>query len=102
MHTACEPELLDGAKSARWCRYEQFPKMALGCWIVILVNVRSGVSHSEASQMQRMTAFRPFRRCHLGPQGLTFGITAVTSISRSIRPATSPSRTQSNACHQSS
>ncbi len=34
--------------------------------------------------------------------GRTFGIAPVTSISRSIPPATSPSRTQSSACHQSS
>jgi hypothetical protein len=35
-------------------------------------------------------------------QGRTFGIAAVTSTSRSIPPAISPSRTQPSACHQSS
>ena len=34
--------------------------------------------------------------------GRSFGIVAVTSISSSIPPANSPSRTQSSACHQSS
>lgn len=34
--------------------------------------------------------------------GLVLGIAAVTSTSRSMPPASSPSRTQSNACHQSS
>ena len=35
-------------------------------------------------------------------QGRTFGIAAVTSTSRSKHPATSPSRTQASALHQSS
>ena len=34
-------------------------------------------------------------------QGRSFGITAVTSTSLNIPPATNPSRTQSNAAHQS-
>lgn len=39
---------------------------------------------------------------HLGSHGLIFGIELVTSISRNIPPAISPSRTQSSARHQSS
>lgn len=35
-------------------------------------------------------------------QGRALGIAAVTSTSRSIPPATRPSRTQPSACHQSS
>ena len=35
-------------------------------------------------------------------QGCTFGIAAATSTSRSKHPATSPSRTQASALHQSS
>ena len=47
-------------------------------------------------------ALHPLRRRQPDPHGLTLGITAVTSTSRSMRPDTSPSCTQSNACHQSS
>ena len=47
-------------------------------------------------------AFRPFLRFQLARHGFTFGIAFVTSISRSIPPAISPSRAQPSACHQSS
>ena len=39
---------------------------------------------------------------HNLPQGQTFGIVVITSTSRSMLPALSPSRTQSSACHHSS
>lgn len=38
----------------------------------------------------------------LASQGRAFGIAAVTSTSRSISPAMSPSRTQPSACRHSS
>jgi hypothetical protein len=45
---------------------------------------------------------RHFFQSHFRTHGCTFGIAAVISTPRSISPAISPSRTQSNACHQSS
>jgi hypothetical protein len=53
------------------------------------------------SGLQRMSEFRTFSQAYCF-HGRTFGIAAVTSTSRNMRPATSPSRTQSSACHQSS
>ena len=67
-------------------------KWTIGCFAPILGNRLCSAN----------VRFPPTASVSLYAQGRTFGIADVTSTSRSILPATSPSRTLSSARHQSS